>query len=658
MGLVSGKSGVTNLLRSLQPLSALIFTNQGTNIILAIQLHASQLSQEYGALTIASGVPLTNVMVRGQWSIPAGSSFFATQGDQPIEWGYGGALTSNTVVLFQHLNAQGLALSNLVSDLSDFVDTNYQPLDPELTGWAALATNILSSKLSGLTSAGNTNSTQLSLVKGGTNTTGLIKTLTVTGSATATEQGDTNIVINVTGGGGSLKTNANQFAAGDTLAIKDGATVTNLVNYLIPSSFVFSNAGLSFWFRANDYIGSYADGANVTNFLARKGGMVTNSAATVKMKYATMPSGLASFQFNGSFLQTSNAILDSTMDRAFTVFAVLIITNNPSSWAMWGSDNGNNKWSGGHNAPNSHHFYTTGLTDDTIATGTPLNSTTNGYHYEVAFFAWDGTNKYSGDGRHWQTELATGTLGLNSVLTIGAWSPGGLFPFKGHIAEMLIFNKFLGDATNYLVATELYQTYGMATNFPDLFVGIGDSMTSGSGLNSYDTYLQVIYRQSQNSIAFLNLGTAGITISNLNYSMSVADTLFRKPPGQATYPVIWGGRNDLAAASSAATESTFTITNILTLSSNLMAQGCEPYIITIPGTASANDYYTGRATVNAALRASYRTYASRLIDLDRIPNFGSTPTNSPGWQSDKIHPNAGGERLVGAEVWRQRNRNN
>jgi len=190
IGLVNGKAANTNLLRSVQGGNGIVLTNEGTNVMFAID----------------------PVVVASQANLTAASNTLNTA----IVAATNSASVTNWITTRQPANA---VLSNLVGTAANNV-TNVVSLS---------TTNATSKPLTNYYTAGVL--TLFGLEQGAN------ITLTPNGS---------NIVIASTASGG-LATNADQFAANTTLNIKSGALLTNITiwqsNALLPALIATNQPG-------------------------------------------------------------------------------------------------------------------------------------------------------------------------------------------------------------------------------------------------------------------------------------------------------------------------------------------------------------------------------------------------------------------------------
>jgi len=137
-------------------------------------------------------------------------------------------------------------------------------------------------------SAGNTTATRIAIVSLGTNNTGAIKTLSVSGSATLTEEGDTNVIIGT--GAGSGEANVNGEVAVTNAAVMGlvfgKAGITNLLRSLQGGNFVIlTNQGTNIIVAVDVTLTNglatiafvYAIGANDTNYVNSRAVNLTNA---------------------------------------------------------------------------------------------------------------------------------------------------------------------------------------------------------------------------------------------------------------------------------------------------------------------------------------------------------------------------------------------
>lgn len=209
MGLAYGKAGVTNQLRSVEAGNGLISTNQGTNIIFAVNTLLANLIG-------AAGNVVSNANAN-QFSIASGL----------LNWITGGWQTN--------LNAQGPGTNNGNFYAISFNGTGagnavlaLQGTDGNISSIAAsphIATNntllLPTNALTGVLLAENAN-----------NGTNQARAVALANAQYITYNGTAYVASNLpASSGGGISTNGNQFGASVTVTIKSGALATNFTFY-------------------------------------------------------------------------------------------------------------------------------------------------------------------------------------------------------------------------------------------------------------------------------------------------------------------------------------------------------------------------------------------------------------------------------------------
>jgi lysophospholipase L1-like esterase len=241
-------------------------------------------------------------------------------------------------------------------------------------------------------------------------------------------------------------------------------------------------------------------------------------------------------------------------------------------------------------------------------------------------------------------------------------SQGATF-YVGTMSLVLMYNRVLSAAeiaqnvawgTNLLALRGV--TIGDTTTNLSQIIFLGDSLTAGVNATYQNQYATYVMSSLSGSYNWRNFGIGGDTIANMiTRGTNTIDPLINLWAATPKVCVIWGGRNDIANASSAAT----VYGNLQTIGAARKAAGWKVIMLTpivgVDITAGAKE--TARASVRASLLAdaptarsgnvfSGATYADFTVDVAAEVHLQDY-TNATYFAGDEVHLTDAGYEIVG-----------
>ena len=178
-----------------------------------------------------------------------------------------------------------------------------------------------------------------------------------------------------------------------------------------------------------------------------------------------------------------------------------------------------------------------------------------------------------------------------------------------------------------------------------LIVFDGDSLTSGQGLTTPETYpYKVLDTEGRATFDGINLGVAGQTVADI--AADVATQIWPQVGIWANHTyIIWAGTNDLANGGTAAA----TYTTLTSVIQGARAAGFGRIVVLnmIKRTTDAA-LETKRQAYNALIAAN-TAGADIIVDVGALPEFQDT-TNTTYYQGDGTHITATGSTVIATAV--------
>lgn len=183
---------------------------------------------------------------------------------------------------------------------------------------------------------------------------------------------------------------------------------------------------------------------------------------------------------------------------------------------------------------------------------------------------------------------------------------------------------------------------------PIYIVAEGDSLTAGyDSVANYPKYLIASYIDNR-MVSFQNWGTPGETVVTMaGEAATQIDPEYDARKGKNVL-CFWAGTNDMSGGSA---DGPTTYANYVSYCQARQAVGFTVIAFTVMnrGDAVQPTFTSGQPIFNADVRASWRTFASALVDVQAQPNL-QDPTNTTYFQADKIHLTATGFAIVAALI--------
>jgi len=250
-------------------------------------------------------------------------------------------------------------------------------------------------------------------------------------------------------------------------------------------------------------------------------------------------------------------------------------------------------------------------------------------------------------GRSGRSEKTTGRAAITGVpagthaLAIRADT---LPPFYIQVAPVSITVPQTGDAG-------VPMSLPIGGNTPNLYMGFGDSITSGEGSRESDGYKSLLQAQLQGHFG----GPVAVADEGLSGSKSdrgaerIDDSLARVRPA---FTLILYGTNDWNRLECKINFPCFTIDSLRSIVRSVRAAHSLPFLATIIPTNPAialperNDWVAG---MNDLIRPLARQEGAVLVDLHAA--FLKTG-DLPGLFVDQVHPNDRGYGIIADEYWK------
>lgn len=187
---------------------------------------------------------------------------------------------------------------------------------------------------------------------------------------------------------------------------------------------------------------------------------------------------------------------------------------------------------------------------------------------------------------------------------------------------------------------------------PPNIIFVGDSLTNGTGSQPFNNfpysndYPSRVAGSLQSSGLYVNAGVGGQTAyAMLADAVTVVDPFFNDAYNNVV--CFHGGTNDIFYGANDIT----TYARIVSYCQQRQANGWKVIVGTItprsdPGVPANQDTY--RLSVNAMIRANWRTFADGIADIGADPNMGilGDETNTQYYNGDLVHHNPNGYRVL------------
>ena len=254
----------------------------------------------------------------------------------------------------------------------------------------------------------------------------------------------------------------------------------------------------------------------------------------------------------------------------------------------------------------------------------------------------DASNSIVYKGPYTQSDTAL-SAGGQTAIALGRDDASSTF-FKGHIAEVIVYNRVLTATERMQVEARLRAKYGIEVkpdSQSDLVAFIGNSLLTSFNLNAdTDSVPAQVnralgYGYKAKNFGIGNFSTAQLTsvTAHANYINSYYDAKRRK-----NIAVVWEVTNDLVNNGVTATTAYNNYVNYCTALRNA---GWKVVAVTVLHRSNNSTLNTNIDTVNTNIRANWSTFADALADPAAVANL-SNETNTTYFQVDQVHLNATG----------------
>lgn len=232
-------------------------------------------------------------------------------------------------------------------------------------------------------------------------------------------------------------------------------------------------------------------------------------------------------------------------------------------------------------------------------------------------------------------------------LTIGSWSGGGNWSFKGDVYGVAVYNRALAqfDVTN--LTSYAASKWGINLNPTSRICFGGDSLTAGTGATDNLNWPRQVLWDGTNADHLSFAWPGGTVVSMAQNASTFYDAVVAS--GRKNVFLCWAGINDLNGGSSAVTA----YANYKTLLQGRKTAGYNVAVAYTMNPWTTGQFETQRQGFNSSLRSDFTVatsnpyvlkantgiaYADYLIDVAALPCFGyGMQVNTDNFYTDNLH---------------------